>query len=275
MRPATPEDRNWIVAHLRRHVTTSMFALSNLADHGWDSDEPRAMTFWLDPEAGWLFGVTNEGMMLPQMCEGFDRLPGLLAGRRAMGAAGEASQVRALLPALGLADAPAVIDEDEPQFVLDLDRLTVPDGPGRLVPASVLAQDVLGNWREAYLIETIGEDPASARPVAEADAERFRASDRFRFLLDGTTPLSLSGLNADLPEIVQVGGVFTPRELRGKGHARRAVALHLAECARRGVRTATLFAANAPAVRAYEALGFERVGSFALTLFRSPMEIRA
>ena len=33
-------------------------------------------------------------------------------------------------------------------------------------------------------------------------------------------PVSYSAFNARLPDAVQVGGVFTPRDLRGRGYAR-------------------------------------------------------
>ena len=77
----------------------------------------------------------------------------------------------------------------------------------------------------------------------------------------------MTGFNAVLPEHVQVGGVYTPPEGRNRGYARRAVAIHLAEARASGVRHAVLFAASAAAARAYEAIGFQRDGSFALALY--------
>lgn len=80
----------------------------------------------------------------------------------------------------------------------------------------------------------------------------------------------MTGVNAALPDIVQVGGVWTPPALRGRGHARRAVGLHLAELRDTGVGAATLFASGEQAVRAYKALGFERIGTISLVLFAGP-----
>lgn len=54
----------------------------------------------------------------------------------------------------------------------------------------------------------------------------------------------MTGFNAQLPDIVQVGGACTSPESRGRGLAKRAVALHLAGARDRGVGKATLFSAN-------------------------------
>jgi predicted GNAT family acetyltransferase len=80
--------------------------------------------------------------------------------------------------------------------------------------------------------------------------------------------LSLAAFNAALSDIVQLGGIYTPPELRGRGYARIAVAASLrAACARQASR-AVLFTNNPSAVRCYEALGFRRVGEYALVLLR-------
>jgi len=74
--------------------------------------------------------------------------------------------------------------------------------------------------------------------------------------------------NAMLPEMVQIGGVWTPAEFRGRGYARALVAGSLAAAREQGVRRAVLFAnpANAAARAAYLAIGFEIVGDYGLVL---------
>jgi predicted GNAT family acetyltransferase len=91
--------------------------------------------------------------------------------------------------------------------------------------------------------------------------------------MEGDVPLAMTSLHADLPRIMQVGGVYTPPDLRNKGHARRAVGLHLAQARAAGVGQATLFAAGPAAVRAYQALGFRRVGLWTLCLFAKAVTV--
>ena len=97
--------------------------------------------------------------------------------------------------------------------------------------------------------------------------EEWIAADSHRFLVVDGEPVALTGFNARLPDIVQVGGVYMPPEARGRGLARRAVALHLTQARAAGAGRATLFASGAAAVACYAALGFERIGSFTLVLF--------
>jgi ribosomal protein S18 acetylase RimI-like enzyme len=65
------------------------------------------------------------------------------------------------------------------------------------------------------------------------------------------------------------GAVYTPPALRGKGHARRAVALHLAQARANGVRRATLFASAQNAIAAYTPVGFKKIGEWVLAIFKT------
>ena len=77
-----------------------------------------------------------------------------------------------------------------------------------------------------------------------------------------------TAFNATLPDCVQVGGVFTPPELRGRGHGRAVVAASLEIARSEGVTRSILFTdeANAPARRAYEAIGFREIGRYGIVL---------
>ncbi len=68
---------------------------------------------------------------------------------------------------------------------------------------------------------------------------------------------------------MQVGGVFTPPEERGRGVARAAVAGSLRHAAGHGAHRSLLFTGeeNVPARRAYEALGYEAIGDYGILLF--------
>jgi predicted GNAT family acetyltransferase len=80
-----------------------------------------------------------------------------------------------------------------------------------------------------------------------------------------------SAFNARLPEIVQVGGVWTPRPQRGRGFARAVVAASLLEARAEGVARAVLFTESPAARRCYEALGFRKVSEYGLVIFTHPV----
>jgi predicted GNAT family acetyltransferase len=70
----------------------------------------------------------------------------------------------------------------------------------------------------------------------------------------------MTGFSARADGAVLVGRVFVPPERRGRGHARRAVALHLLEARAAGTERAVLAASGEAAERAYRAIGFRPVG---------------
>ncbi|KIT17097.1 GNAT family N-acetyltransferase [Jannaschia aquimarina] len=263
-----PRHRDEIETFLRGRITEAMFPLANLSRYGMEGGHPRAMTFWAgDPAApDALLGLSDECMAMPVWPDGTDPRPFAqhLTGRDLMGATGATHAVRPVIEACGLIGAPAHLDADEPQFLLSLDRLDVPDGPGRLVPLDADRQ-AAERWRLAYLRELhLGEGTPED---AAKDIDRWIEADSHRLLIDDGRPLALTGFNAALPDIVQVGGVYVPSEMRGRRLGGRAVALHLAEAREQGVRQATLFAASETAVRCYARLGFERIGTYTLLLF--------
>ena len=113
---------------------------------------------------------------------------------------------------------------------------------------------------------------------AAADAAPDRISPKMaenhrEILMDGNTPVTATAFNAALPQTVQIGAVYTPPALRGKGHARRAVARHLKQARTTGVRRATLFASAQNAIAAYTAVGFRQIGEWALAIFKTPQVV--
>lgn len=256
-----------IAALLASHRADAMFILSNLRAQGFGGTHPHGMRVWADavtPTA--LLGLTNAGVALPFLPNPSDVRPAaqILRGHPLTGLAGPAQMVRPLLDALDLVDAPPGLNVDEPQFLLDLGRMTVTDAPGTLAPLSVDPQTAI-DWRLAYNRELRVGDPSPEG--AAKDVAAYIAADSHRFLMIDGTPVAMTGFNATLPEIVQIGGVYTPPEARARGLARRAVALHLAEARTKGVTQATLFAASDAAVACYRPLGFERIGTFSLVFF--------
>ena len=252
----------------------AMFPLSNLRSFGLleDSDDRRAMRFWLS-EAG-VFGLSREGMAMPVLDDPAvaETIPALIGGEAVMGALGPTADAWAFLAASGIDRTDAPMDEDEPQFILALDDLRMPRTEGLTLRVPVEDDlPLLADWRFAFGTEVMGWGEGH-RGRAAADAVRHLEGRTHRILMRGGAPVAVTGFNAMLPEIVQIGGVFVPPALRGQGLARTAVALHLAEA---DVPRATLCAASDHAARAYAALGFERCGDFTMCLLREPQEITA
>ncbi len=280
IREAGPSDRALVEALLIRQIDGAMFPLSNLRTHGlgdggFVSDHNHATRVWFVGGDS-LVALTRGGMLMPLLAGDPDLSPirAALSGLIATGAIGPVASVRPMLAALDLADRPALKDADEPGFGLDLANLRVPNLPGAaLVPATATLRPQLIDWRTAYHGEALGTPAAdaAARAATDIDGDIARGSHRV-LMLDGK-PVAMTGFNAALPEIVQIGGVYTPPALRGQGYARLAVALHLAEARAEGVTRAVLFAASPAAARAYRALGFQPTFPVSLVLLAAPAEI--
>ena len=126
-------------------------------------------------------------------------------------------------------------------------------------------------WFRAYELETLlAEDSAELVADAERRFDTILGEGLPCLLTHRGVPCATTGFNAQLPDRVQIGGVFTPPEARRRGYARAVVAGSLLDARERGVTRAILFTqeTNLPAIAAYRAIGFERIGEFNLTLFR-------
>jgi RimJ/RimL family protein N-acetyltransferase len=281
IRDAIAADLPEITAFLTARMDQAMFPLANLRAHGliegaFASPDDHALRIWRIGRG--LVALTRAGNILPYL-DGSPNLSGLRAalhGQSIAGVIGPAASARPVIAALGLDRLPAATDRDEPGFGLPLADLRLPDHPGTtlrpLTPADLpLATD----WRHTYIGEVLGSFGPVGRSKAEADLAFYLSRDSHRLLLDDGQPVAMTGFNATLPEIVQIGGVYTPAPLRGKGYARRAVALHLAEARAKGVTRAVLFAASDAAAQAYRAIGFQPTTAFTLFLLANPVQITA
>jgi len=281
IREAGPDDRAEIEALLTARIDQAMFPLVNLRQHGlangtFPSPHEHAIRIWRLGAS--LIALTRAGMILP-LLDGSPDLTNLrtaLDGLNVTGAVGPAASARPILTALGIGNLPTNTDRDEPGFALDLDRLIIPDLPGStLRPIAPDDLPLLTDWRETYIGEVLGQTGPAAKARAEAELAAYLLKDSHRLLLHHGQPVAMTGFNATLPEIVQIGGVYTPPALRGKGFARTAVALHLDEARRNGATRAVLFAANDAAASAYRAIGFQPAVPFTLFLLSAPTRITA
>lgn len=279
-RVAGTEDLEWITALLRDHIQTSMFLLDNLQKYGLGSDAPYGMQIWCLNDREGIFAITNSGsvMMQAPTAGGADwrALGPLIAGREIAFVLGDAPQSRAFMAAVGLSQQPTTRDADEPGFQLDLADLVLDQRPGEaLRPFADIPYEELLEWGTAYNVEVTGKDPEVARELTQMNTAIYLERDSHRLLYEGARPVSRTGINAQVGDVVQIGGVYTPPELRGQGYARRAVAYHMDELRQKGVRKAVLFAASDKAAKAYRAIGFEPAGSFTLVVYEPPVKLTA
>lgn len=264
---------------LAAHRDTSMFLRSNVRQAGIVFEGQRlGATYVAAFDRGELIGVAAHawnGLLLLQAPVATETL--VLAcvdtsRRPVVGLTGPLAQVRAARAALGLDGAPANLEEDELLFVLDTPQLVVPEpgacGGVTCRPPLPSERDTLCVWRTAYEIECLGRKDSEelrARSAQWIDA-LLEEAVIWVAVLDGR-PVSLSAFNAALPDIVQLGGVYTPPELRGRGYARAAVAHSVRIGRDRGATRAVLFTSSTSAMRTYEAVGFRRAGDYGLVLF--------
>lgn len=280
-RPAKVEDVPALAGFFSQHLESSMFLLGNLEAFGLDGTSDHACRYWVwdTPEQG-VFARSQAGMVMmqaPDRSLADLRAAGdLIAGHTVSGVIGDAAQVARFVQAV---DWPKtfMMDVDEPGYTLDLADLVVPPSAAEadLRPLAALDTALAENWRHGYVIELGMVAPHLARAQAVRDIAHYRARDTHRVLFIEDRPVAMTGFNSIAGDAVQIGGVWTPPELRGNGYARAAVALHLAEARATGTCQSVLFAASPIAARAYEAIGFRRCFDFGWRLYSDPIEVPA
>jgi GNAT superfamily N-acetyltransferase len=243
---------------------------------GWSGQryEAQYMLAWRDGSVVGVVGHAWNGMVLVQADEAVAELARATvaeSGRAVTGFAGPLEQVVAARAALGLGDAKASLDSDEVLMSLSLDEMKVPaalvDGRARARRASAADRPLLVQWRIGYSVEVLGKVRGPEVEVDAADViDAALVEERLWVLEDGDARVPMTAFNAVLPDCVQIGGVYTPPALRGRGHARAVVAASLLDARERGARRAVLFTAGADALAAYRAVGFEVTGRFGLVL---------
>ncbi|HEV8325511.1 MAG TPA: GNAT family N-acetyltransferase [Myxococcota bacterium] len=288
LRTLGPGDETALESFLRRHAHASMFLRSNARAGGLvDRGEPLQATYVAAVEDGAVVGVAAHcwnGMVLMQAPDG-SSLEALVcaaaqrSGRAVEGLAGPWAQVTAARVALGLGAAATTLDSREALYALDLADLVVPRplaaGLARCRPPADVELPALVAWRAAFCVEALGAaDGAALRAECKEDVARLHGA-RAHFVLeeDAGQAVAYAAFNAALPDTVQVGGVYVPGPLRGRGRGRAVVAGALLAAREGGVAHALLFTAeaNAPARSAYESLGFRPAGDYGLVLFADPV----
>jgi uncharacterized protein len=272
-------DEAALEAFLREHRDGSMFLRSNLREgglvYGGLARQADYVAAFRDGAIVAVAAHTWNGMLqmqAPEQAEELARACVAASGRRVTGLIGPRSDVKAARAALGLSGVVARKDADDGLFALELDELVVPArlASGEVVARPALPQDreLLCEWRVAYDCEILGGQDSPETRAGAAGFIDWQIAEGFAWVaLEAGALVSMSAYNCGLPEIVQLGGIFTPPALRARGHAKAAIAAQLLASRAQGVTRAVLFASDPKAIRCYEGLGFRRVGDFGLVLW--------
>jgi GNAT superfamily N-acetyltransferase len=282
VRPLSDVDAPALLRFLAEHAESSTFLSSNVRAAGIDYHGQRFGGEYLGAFGadGAITGVIahywigNILMQAPEPAILAALVSGLMAtiSRPVLGVLGPLAQADAVIEALALPRHGFTVDSEEKLFALDLSDLRVPARVGRSFRrAGPGDTDLLRRWLKAYEIEAIGraDDDELERLVEGQVAHKTGGADCWLLEAD-ESPLSLSGFNARLPDILQVGPVYTPKERRGQGHARLLVGLTLQAARDQGVRKAVLFTNVPSAIHAYEALGFQVTCGYRMALLKAP-----
>jgi predicted GNAT family acetyltransferase len=282
-----PGDEAALEAFLLPRIESSMFLISNMRTSGLiDNAQAYTGTYAAAFEEERIIGVAahywNQKLVFqaPVHLDSLWRAAVKASQRPIGGLIGPNDQVTAATEALEMDESKIQLDETENLYSLQLEDL--------IVPGSVSSGEVRGRqmeprdlervtqWTVAYSIEALGEkDSPQLWQRCRASVERSLEEGRTWVLEDHGHPVACSSFNSAIQEAVQIGGVWTPPELRRRGYGRSVVAASLLDARLEGVEKAILFTgeSNIAAQKAYVALGFRHIGDYRIILFRTPLEI--
>ena len=284
VRVLLPGDEAALESFLLPRIETSMFLLGNMRAAGLaDGGEFLQGTYVAAFDGSQITGVVahywndNLVVQVPDGVEMLCRAAIEASGRRVGGVLGPAAQVQAAKDALSLEGDAIQLDQTEYLYSLALDDLLVPEGlrAGRLVGRRVQPGDVaqVTRWLVAFALESLGDEESPGLwERTRAGVERKQVQGLTWILQDRGRPVATSGFNTSTAEAVQIGGVYTPPELRGRGYGRAVVAASLLDARAEGTTSSILFTGveNVPAQRCYQALGYRHIGDYRLLLLRAP-----
>lgn len=270
-------------SYLNHYQETTMFIRNNLYHSGITyQDAPFHGEYYGSFENNKINGVLahywNGNVMMQS--ENFSVLSALVEEfelkrtRPIAGILGEDSQANFVIDKLSLESSLFAINYQEKLFLLNIEKMVIPQAihsySYTLKTVQECDMDVIKEWLIAYHIEALGDDANNAK-LEESIIDEIQDSQISQnrwVLFVNNTPVSLCGFNATLPDIVQLGPVYTPPSLRNKGFARVAVYLCLKQAAAQQVKRAILFTNDNSAICAYQALGFHQIGKYRLALLK-------
>jgi ribosomal protein S18 acetylase RimI-like enzyme len=294
IRILAPGDEPLLEQFLLPRKESSLFLLSNLRAAGLtDHGQRRQGTYAAALEDGEIVGVVahfwNDNLVFqaPRHAAALQDAARATTGRPVGRMLGPASQVDAGLAGFGM--PPVAYDERQVLYGLPFERLAVPEVLRReRVRVRAIERcdaEMIAVWRLAMHVELFHEqDTPELRALCRDMVERGLLASQASTVLHsgvlwvleaadaGDGPVSMCVFNAVLPEIVQIGSVYTPPEQRSRGYARAVVAGALLNARAAGAGSAVLFTdePNAPARKAYEALGFQVIGDYRIVVANLP-----
>ena len=278
-----------LLAFLEPHAHSSMFLLSNIEQVGLEyTGEIYSGEYWsCRDETGAIQGIIaqfwngNVMMQAPDnaalqaLAEHFRKT----VERPIIGFVGNNLQVQALVAALKLQTAKYTTNRSEGLYLLHLDELETPgkasDTAFQVKPAKDIETELLFDWFKAYELEAFGRSESEAHDAhITARVDLVKSGEVTWVLQKGGVPVALSGFNATLPKIVQVGPVWTPPEHRNNGYARILVAKTLEAARQTGTKHSVLFTDSPAAAKAYQAIGYKRMGDFRIAFLKEPLVLQ-
>jgi N-acetylglutamate synthase-like GNAT family acetyltransferase len=197
--------------------------------------------------------------------------------RPVAGVIGPDDQAVRVISSLGFSDDQFAHSAPGKLYALDLNEMKVPeklDPSWRMKLARDAGVETLHTWMKAFEIETLGaEDNDLLNQRIQKRVERMMVEPDFWILEIDGRPVSVNGFNARLPDSVQIGSVYTPPEHRGQGYARSLLTLVLQDAQRNSVQKAVLFTDTPAAAKAYEAIGFNQIGSYRIAILKQPIKL--
>ena len=282
-----PGDEEVLERFLLPRIASSMFLIGNMRAAGLeDKGQPYQGTYAAAFEGGEVAGVVahywNGNLILqaPAHLDALWRAAAEASGRRVRGMLGAEGQVAEAMGGLGVGEGTIQLDETENLYSLELTELVVPGGlrSGRLRGRRIDARDVdlVTAWRVAFSIEALGEEESPKLWAGcRSSIERSLAQGWTWLLEDEGQPVACSSFNTAIQEAVQIGGVWTPPELRRQGYGRAVVAASLLDARAAGATMSILFTGvgNVAAQKAYTGLGYRHIGDYRLVLFRKGVAV--
>jgi predicted GNAT family acetyltransferase len=278
-----PGDEEALETFLLPRIESSMFLIGNLRAAGLaDNGKMYEGTYAVALEGGEIVAVVahywngNLVLQAPERLEALAQAAVEASGRPVHGLIGPAVQVAVARDVLTLDWERIQLDETEFLYSLALVDMVVPEAVHsdrlrwrRIEPGDL---DLLTRWRVGFAVEALGEKEEPKLWGRCRNAVQRSLDVGWTWLLeDQGTPVATSAFNAVTSEVVQIGGVWTPPELRNRGYGRSVVAASLLDVHAQGVARSILFTGvdNVPAQRAYAALGFRHIGDYRLMLLRA------